>query len=224
MLIIIPEVLNKKELAVVRDYISRADFVDGRLSAGSEAIVVKNNLEMQISDAQTAQLNNLVMGKLVKHPVYLNAAMPAKIAAPFYAKYIAGMQYGNHIDDPIMGPAGQRYRTDLSITVFLNSPEDYDGGELVVQTAFGEQRVKPEAGNAVMYPSGSTHRVAEVTRGERIVAVTWLQSIVRDPSQRELLYRLSQARDILLEKSKGEKETELVSNTYINLVRMWSDI
>jgi PKHD-type hydroxylase len=134
------------------------------------------------------------------------------------------MQYGNHIDDPIMGPAGQRYRTDLSITVFLNSPEDYDGGELVVQTAFGEQRVKLEAGNAVMYPSGSTHRVAEVTHGERIVAVTWLQSMVRDTSQRELLYRLSQARDILLEKSKGEKETELVSNAYINLVRMWSDI
>jgi len=224
MLIIIPEVLNKEELAVVRDYISRADFVDGKLSAGSEAIVVKNNLEMQISDQKTAQLNNLVMGKLVKHPVYLNAAMPAKIAAPFYAKYSAGMQYGNHIDDPVMGPAGQRYRTDLSITVFLNSPEDYDGGELVVQTAFGEQRVKPEAGNAVMYPSGSTHRVAEVTRGERIVAVTWLQSMVRDPSQRELLYRLSQARDILLEKSNGEKETELVSNTYINLVRMWSEI
>jgi PKHD-type hydroxylase len=179
---------------------------------------------MQTSDQLMAQLNNLVMGNLVKHPVYLNAAMPAKVAAPFYAKYSTGMQYGNHIDDPIMGPAGQRYRTDLSITVFLNSPEDYDGGELVVQTAFGEQRVKLEAGNAIMYPSGSTHRVAEVTRGERIVAVTWLQSMVRDPSQRELLYRLSQARDILLEKSKGEKETELVSNTYINLVRMWSEV
>ena len=224
MLITIPDVLDNNELAVVHDFISQAKFVDGKLSAGSEAIDVKNNLEMQTSDQQMAQLNNLVMGKLVKHPVYLNAAMPAKIASPFYAKYSKGMQYGNHIDDPIMGPAGQRYRTDLSITVFLNSPKDYDGGELVVQTAFGEQRVKLEAGNAVMYPSGSTHRVAEVTRGERIVAVTWLQSMVRDPAQRELLYRLSQARDILLDKSKGEEETELVSNTYINLVRMWSDV
>jgi len=224
MLIIIPEVLKKEELAVVHDYISGADFVDGKLSAGSEAIDVKNNLEMRTTDQRTAQLNNLVMGKLVKHPVYLNAALPAKIAAPFYAKYTQGMQYGKHIDDPIMGPAGQRYRTDLSITVFLNSPEDYDGGELVLQTAFGEQRVKLEAGDAVMYPSGSTHRVAEVTRGERIVAVTWLQSMVRDSSQRELLYRLSQARDILLDKSKGEEETELVSNAYINLVRMWSEV
>ena len=224
MLITIPDVLDNNELAVVHDFISQANFVDGKLSAGSEAIDVKNNLEMQTSDQQMVQLNNLVMGKLVKHPVYLNAAMPAKIASPFYAKYSKGMQYGNHIDDPIMGPAGQRYRTDLSITVFLNSPKDYDGGELVVQTAFGEQRVKLEAGNAVMYPSGSTHRVAEVTRGERIVAVTWLQSMVRDPAQRELLYRLSQARDILLNKSKGEEETELVSNAYINLVRMWSDV
>lgn len=224
MLITIPEVLNEEELAVVHDFISSASFVDGKLSAGSEAVEVKNNLEMRTTDQRMAQLNNLVMGKLVRHSVYLNAAMPAKIAAPFYAKYTTGMQYGNHIDDPIMGPAGQRYRTDLSITVFLNSPDDYDGGELVVQTAFGEQRVKLDAGDAVMYPSGSTHRVAEVTRGERIVAVTWVQSMVRDPSQRELLYRLSQARDMLLDKSKSAEETELVSNAYINLVRMWSDI
>lgn len=224
MLITIPGVLNRDELAVVHDYMAGASFVDGKLSAGSEAVEVKNNLEMQAPDQHMAQLNNLVMGKLVKHPVYLNAAMPAKIAAPFYAKYTPGMQYGYHIDDPVMGPAGHRYRTDLSVTVFLNAPEDYDGGELVVQTSFGEQRVKLDAGDAVMYPSGSTHRVAEITRGERIVAVTWLQSMVRDPSQRELLYRLSQARDILLEKSKGEKETELVSNAYINLVRMWSEV
>ena len=224
MLITIPEVLNTEELAVVRDFIDGAEFVDGKLSAGSEAVDVKNNLEMRASDQRMAQLNNLVMGKLVKHPVYLNAAMPAKIAAPFYARYTQGMQYGKHIDDPIMGPAGQRYRTDLSITVFLNPPEDYDGGELVVDTTFGEQRVKLDAGDAVMYPSGTTHRVAEVTRGERIVAVTWLQSMVRDPSQRDLLYRLSQARDILLDKSKGAEETELVSNAYINLMRMWSEV
>jgi len=224
MLITIPEVLNDEELAIARDFIAGADFVDGKLSAGSEAIGVKNNLEMRTTDQHMAQLNNLVMGKLVKHPVYLNAAMPAKIAAPFYARYTQGMHYGKHIDDPIMGPAGQRYRTDLSITVFLNPPEDYEGGELVVHTAFGEQRVKLAAGDAVMYPSGSTHRVTEVTRGERIVAVTWLQSMVRDPSQRELLYRLSQARDILLAKSKGAEETELVSNAYINLMRMWSEV
>lgn len=223
MLITIPAVLNKEELTVANDLLSRGRFENGKLSAGNEAVRVKNNQELHAQDELIVPLNNLIMGKLVNHPVYLAAALPLKIAAPYYARYSKGMAYGNHIDDPVMGPTGQRYRTDLSITVFLNSPEDYDGGELVIHTPFGEQTAKLEAGNAIMYPSGSTHRVAEVTRGERLVAVTWLQSMVRDPAQRELLYRLSQARDILLDKSNGEKETELVSNAYINLVRMWAD-
>ncbi len=224
MLITLPNVLNKEELDVVYDFIGKADFVDGKLSAGNEASAVKNNSEMQSSDQSMMQLNNLVMGKLVKHPVYLAAALPAKIATPYYARYTTGMYYGNHVDDPVMGPAGQRYRSDLSITVFLNGPDEYDGGELVIQTSFGEQSVKLAAGDAVMYPSSSTHCVNEVTRGERLVGVTWLQSMVRDPAQRELLYRLHQARELLLQNSKGKEETELVSNAYVNLVRMWSEV
>lgn len=223
MLLTLPGVLNKEELAVIHDLLAQGNFIDGKLSAGEEAIRVKNNQELNASDQIIQPLNNLVMGKLIKHPVYLAAAFPLKIAAPFYAKYGKGMTYGNHVDDPIMGPIGQRYRTDLSITVFLNEPEDYEGGELTIQTSFGDQTVKLKAGDGVMYPSGSTHRVAEVTSGERIVAVTWLQSMVKDPAKRELLYKLSQARDILIDKSNGNEETELVSNTYINLVRMWSD-
>jgi PKHD-type hydroxylase len=224
MLLTIPGILNREELSVVHDLISRAKFVDGRLSAGSEASSVKDNREMQISAQQMAQLNNLVMGKLVQNPVYLAAALPARIAAPYYAKYEAGMRYGNHVDDPVMGPPGQRYRSDVSITVFLNEPEAYDGGELVIRTSFGDQQVKLGAGDAVMYPSSSTHRVNEVTRGERLVVVTWLQSMVRDPAKRELLYRLHQAREILLVRSAGSDETELVSNSYVNLVRMWADV
>ena len=224
MLITIPEVLTKEELAVVRDYISRADFVDGKLSAGSEASDVKHNSEMQTTEQAMAQLNNLVMGKLVKHPVYLAAALPAKIAAPYYAKYVKGMYYGNHVDDPVMGPPGQRYRSDLSITLFISEADEYEGGELTIQTSYGEQLVKLAAGDAVMYPSSSTHRVNEVTGGERIVAVTWLQSMVRDPAQRELLYKLHLAREILLENAKEKEETELVSNAYVNLVRMWSEV
>jgi PKHD-type hydroxylase len=224
MLITIPEVLNKQELAVVRDFLARATFVDGKVSAGSEASKVKHNAEMQTSEQEMAQLNNLVMGRLVQHPVYLAAALPAKIAAPYYARYSSGMYYGNHVDDPVMGPPGQRYRSDLSITIFINAAEEYEGGELTIQTAFGEQTVKLAAGDAVMYPSSSTHRVNEVTRGERLVAVTWLQSMIRDPSQRELLYKLHLAREILLQNAKEKEETELVSNTYVNLVRMWSEV
>lgn len=224
MLITLNAVLNKEELAVASDLLSRGSFEDGKLSAGQEAVRVKNNLELSGQDDLLTPLNNLVMGKLIKHPVYLAAALPLKIATPYYAKYSQGMSYGKHIDDPVMGPAGQQYRSDIAITVFLNSPDDYDGGELVIKTAFGEQSVKLNAGDAVMYPSSSTHRVAEVTEGERVVAVTWLQSMVRDPDKRELLYNLHQARENLLKNQPASETTERVSNSYVNLVRMWSEI
>jgi PKHD-type hydroxylase len=133
------------------------------------------------------------------------------------------MSYGDHVDDPIMGQDGL-YRTDVSLTIFLSDPEEYDGGELVINTPFGEQKVKLNAGDAVLYPSSSTHRVAEVTRGERLVAVTWLQSTVRDPAKREILYNLSQVRETMIQNAGGSKETEQLSNAYMNLMRMWSDI
>lgn len=224
MLIEIPDVLTPEELSVVRDLLSRGKFDDGKLSAGQEAIRVKNNEELAANNEILTPLNNLVMGKLVQHPVYLAAALPAKIAAPYYARYANKMTYGNHVDDPIMGPPGQRYRSDISITVFLNEPSDYEGGELTIKTSFGEQQVKLKAGNAIMYPSSSTHRVNPVTKGERLVAVTWLQSMVREPARRELLYNLHLAREKLLASSPEDEETELVSNSYVNLVRMWSEI
>jgi len=223
MLIEIPDILTTEELGVVHDLLARGSFVEGKLSAGQEAVRVKHNQELEPNDDLLTPLNNLVMGKLVQHPAYQAATLPLKIAAPYYAKYTKGMAYGNHIDDPVMGPAGQRYRSDISITIFLNEPDEYDGGELAIQTAFGEQKVKLKSGDAIMYPSSSTHEVKEVTRGERLVAVTWLQSMVRDPAKRELLYNLHQARELLLENSVDSQETELVSNSYVNLVRMWSD-
>ncbi len=224
MLLTITGVLNEEELAVARDLLSRGHFVNGKLSAGKEAVDVKANLELDSQDQVMTPLNNLVMGKLVKHPVYQNAALPARIAAPFYARYTAGMHYGYHIDDPIMGPTGQRYRTDVSTTVFLNSPDEYEGGELCIKSTYGEQQMKLNAGDAVIYPSWSTHRVNEVTAGERIVAVTWCQSAIRDSAQRELLYNLSLARDELIAADAEGETTQRVSNTYTNLIRMWSEI
>ena len=224
MLVTIPEVLNKEDISVIQDLMATANFHQGTSSAGSEAKRVKNNHEMFISEVETQRLNNLVMGKLVQNPNYISAAFAAKIAAPYYAKYSVGMSYGNHVDDPVMGPANQRYRSDISITIFLNEPDAYDGGELIISTAFGEQKVKLKAGDAVLYPSSSTHRVSEVTRGERLVAVTWLQSTIRDPAKREILYNLSQARETLIKTSAGSQELEQLSNGYVNLLRMWSDI
>jgi len=224
MLVTIPNVLNKEDISVIQDLMATANFHQGTASAGSEARRVKNNHEMFVSEVEKQRLDNLVMGKLVQNPTYIAAAFAKRIATPFYAKYSEGMSYGKHIDDPLMGPPNQRYRTDVSITIFLNHPEDYDGGELSIITAFGEQQVKLKAGDAVLYPSSSTHRVAEVTRGERLVAVTWLQSTVRDPAKREILFNLSQTREALIKSMPESTELELLSNSYVNLLRMWSDI
>lgn len=224
MLLRIPSVLDRSELDVARRMLASAPFVDGKLSAGQVAKRVKNNQEIDRHARELEQLNNLVMGNLVQHPVYRSGALPLRIAAPYYARYTPGMQYGDHVDDPIMGVDGQLYRSDLAITVFLNEPASYDGGELVINTPFGEQQVKLPAGDAVMYPASSLHRVAEVTRGERLVAVTWLQSLVRDPAQRELLHELNSVRERMLACSPETDDAKLINKTYVNLVRMWGDI
>ena len=184
---------------------------------------MKRNEEADAATFDPKALNNLVMGSLVRHPVYLNGALPHRVAAPYYARYTPGMHYGDHVDDPVMGP-GPRYRCDIAITLFLSEPDAYDGGELVVRTSFGEQRVKLAAGHAIMYPASSLHRVAEVTRGERMVAVTWVQSLVKDPARRELLYELNLAREKLLKTAPDAEETARVDLAYVNLVRMWAEI
>lgn len=224
MLLRLPNVLTRDQLDTVRKLLANAHFVDGKLSAGAAAIRVKHNEELDRHAKQMDMLNNIVMGSLVQHPVYRNGAMPLHVAAPFYARYTPGMAYGDHLDDPIMGADGVLYRSDIAITIFLNGPDNYDGGELEINTAFGANQVKLPAGDAVMYPASSLHHVNEVTRGERFVAITWVQSLVRDPAQRELLYELNQAREKLLKTAPDAEETAKVNASYMNLVRMWSDI
>lgn len=224
MLIRIPSVLDRAELDKALRLLSSAPFVDGRLSAGLAARRIKNNQEVDRGARELEQLNNLVMGKLVQHPVYRSAALPLRVAAPYYARYTTGMQYGDHVDDPVMGADGQLYRSDLSVTVFLNEPADYDGGELLITTSFGEQAVKFGAGDAVLYSAASRHRVAEVKRGERLVAVTWIQSLVRDSNQRELLHELNGVRERLLASAPESEDAKQVNKTYFNLIRMWGDV
>ena len=216
-------VLDSRQVETAKQLMRHGRFVDGILSAGMAAQRVKHNEELSLKDQQLADLNNLVMGSLVRHPVYSSAAMPKKVAAPYYARYTQGMSYGEHVDDPVMGQ-GEIYRSDLSVTIFLSDPADYEGGELLIQTDFGEQRVKLPAGDAVLYPSSSIHRVSEVTSGERLVAVSWIQSLVRDPDKRALLHELNQARETLLQEQPDAPETARVNHSYINLVRMWSEI
>lgn len=224
MMLRLPSVLGPNQLDTVRKLLADAKFVDGKLSAGQAAQRVKHNQELDKAAKQMDMLNNLVMSALVQHPIYRAGALPLRVAAPYYARYTSGMAYGDHLDDPIMGADGVLYRSDIAITVFLNEPNQYDGGELVIRTAFGDNAVKFAAGDGVMYPASSLHHVNKVTRGERLVTVTWVQSLVRDPARRELLYELHQAREKLLKISPDAEETAQVNTAYMNLIRMWGDI
>lgn len=224
MLLIVPGVLKPDELALARSWLAHARFVDGKASAGAAARRVKHNLEAERGAAELERLDEMVMGSLSRHPVYRGGALPLHAATPLYIRYQAGMEYGDHLDDPIMGAGGVMYRSDVAVTVFLNAPDEYDGGELVIRTPAGDQAVKSAGGDAVLYPAGTIHRVNPVTRGERLVAVTWVQSLVRDAARRELLYGLNLAREKLLQSAPGAEETAQVNAAYVNLIRMWSEL
>jgi len=224
MLYHIKKLLRKRQLENVRELLDHATFVDGKISAGKVAQRVKNNEEMTASKQQMEYLNTLVLGRLADHPLFKVAALPHRMGGAFFARYTAGMEYGEHIDDPIMGPMGGRYRTDVSSTIFLSGPDEYEGGELEIKTPFGDNLVKCEAGDAVFYPSGSLHRVRPVTSGVRLVAVTWTQSMIRDPNQRAVLAELGQAREQMLEDEPEAELTRKIDHSYINLVRMWAEV
>jgi PKHD-type hydroxylase len=184
---------------------------------------VKNNEELSLEPELLQRLYRVVMASVGHSALFRSAVLPAKVADFIFARYQPGMRYGDHVDDPIMGQ-GPRFRSDVSMTIFLNPPERYDGGELVIRTPFGDQQVKLPAGHAVVYPSASVHRVAEVTRGERMVALTWVQSFVRDAARRELLFELDQSREHLLRTDPESDVTKNVDRSYVNLLRMWAEV
>jgi len=222
MLIKIPHILDSTQLASVRSVLHQSKFIDGKLSAGDNARLQKTNEELAATEDQLDALNSVVMTQLVQQPIYLNSALPAKISLPIYARYSSGMSYGPHIDDPVMGGTS-RYRSDISITIFLSNPEDYDGGELCIETDFGNNEIKLPAGHAVLYPSSSRHAVNPVTRGERLVAIAWVQSMVRNAEQRRILFQLSQAREQLKSQSQSGIYQQ-IDDSYVNLMRMWAEV
>lgn len=224
MLLAIAGVLNAAQLDKIHESLAQARFVDGRLTAGRAAARVKNNEELQPEPQVHQRINRIVMSALGHNTDFKSAALPHRMADFIVARYHPGMTYGDHVDDPIMGSGGPRFRTDVSMTLFLNPPESYDGGELVIRTPFGDRQVKLAAGDAVVYPSASVHRVAPVTRGERLVILTWIQSYVRDAARRELLYELNRAREALLAADPDADTTKHVDRSYANLLRMWAEV
>jgi len=224
MLLTIPGLLGQAQLNKIHQVLAEMPFVDGKLTAGFAAARVKNNQEMQTDPARMKLLIRILTASLGHNEAFRFGVLPHRVADPIFARYQSGMTYGNHVDDPIMGNTGLRFRTDVAMTIFLNRPETYTGGELAIRTSFGEQKFKLPAGDAVIYPASNLHRVIPVTRGERLVAVTWVQSYVRDPAQRELLYELNLAREKLLKEAPEEETTGYLNRAYANLLRMWAEV
>lgn len=220
----IPHLLSESDLAAIENLLSRADWVDGRVSAGAQAGQVKHNQEVAHHSVVRDELNAIVMGRLVSHPDYQAVALPHKVAEPFYVRYGEGGDYGDHTDNPIMGESPHCYRSDLAITIFLNEPDQYDGGELLIGTLAGEisHRLKYPAGDAIIYPAATSHRVEPLRRGQRWVAITWVQSLIRDSAQRELVYRLGKVRDRIVTAAPSSDEAQQLEWLYANLIRQWA--
>lgn len=224
MLIEIKSLINSEQVKKIHEILAESEFVDGKATAGKAAEKVKNNLESALVPEKQQLLNRILMASLGNNQQFKSFALPNRLADFIFSKYEPGMTYGDHVDDPIMGGGGGRFRTDVSMTVFLNEPESYQGGELTVRTPFGDKLVKLNAGDAVVYPSASVHQVAPVTSGVRQVALTWIQSYVRDAAKRELLYELDQAREKLLDSDSESDEAKYVDRSYANLLRMWAEV
>lgn len=223
MIACIGDVLSPEEIKKLRDEAALLPFVPGAETAGGRARRVKNNEQVSQKADERKVLHEIVIGGLMRNKEFNRAALPKRIRPPLISRYREGMAYGQHVDNALMGPKQARERSDVSITVFISDIGEYDGGELVIHGAFGVQEVKLPSGSVVVYPSYSLHEVAEVTRGERLVAVTWAQSYVRDDRQREILASLAQVKDKMNAIAPDANETDLVHHTYANLLRMWAE-
>lgn len=227
MLICIPRLLNGDELAEARRLMAQAQWVDGRGTAGAQSASVKDNTQVPQDSADGRALSELVLDALARNALFLSAAMPARIMPPLFASYTPGQSFGIHVDNAIRGIPGTsvRFRTDLSCTLFLAEPDAYDGGELEIETRFGAQQVKLPAGDAVLYPSTSLHRVTEITRGRRLVSFFWLQSMIRNEEDRTLLFEFDQSiQEMAAERGVADAMTVRLTGIYHNLVRRWAEI
>lgn len=225
MILYIADVLTGAELAELVKHLTTAEFVDGKLTAGWHARLVKHNTQLKQAEAASLQsLQAVVTQALKRHPLFQMAVLPKQLRPILFSRYTAGMSYGAHIDDAVMGKEQELVRSDISLTLFLSDPADYAGGELVVETTLGEQAFKLPAGSMVVYPSATLHRVEPVTQGERLAAVTWVQSLVRDPAKREILFDLDTARRTLFEQHGKTTEFDLICKSHANLLRQWAEV
>ncbi|MFP6850649.1 MAG: Fe2+-dependent dioxygenase [Pseudomonas sp.] len=225
MMLSIADVLTPEQVGECRQAFEQASWQDGRLTAGHQALMAKANQQLALDDPLAVQIGDFIVQRLGNHPQFVSAALPLKVLPPRFNRYNGGGTYGNHIDNSIFSVAGssQRVRSDLSATLFFSDPEEYDGGELVVEDSYGSHRVKLPAGHLVLYPGSSLHRVEPVTRGTRYAAFFWIQSLVREDNQRGMLLELDKAIQALTQEVPGSAELVRLTGVYHNLLRHWAN-
>lgn len=219
MQLVIADLLTSEEVATVTAALADSRFVDGRQTAGWAAREVKRNQQAAASDRSLDRVRDIVRERILGNELFTLATRPKTLSPILFSRYRAGMHYGSHVDDALM----RGMRTDVSFTLFLSDPNSYVGGELVLETSSGEEAIKLAAGSLFLYPATTLHRVAEVTSGERLAAVGWVRSFVRDAAHRELLFDLDTARRALFAKSGKSTEYDLISKSFSNLLRLWAE-
>ncbi|MFY7837371.1 MAG: Fe2+-dependent dioxygenase [Novosphingobium sp.] len=226
MLLPIPALLRPEAVAALRALIDAADWEDGNVTSGHQARLVKHNLQLPEDSEAAREAGKIVLAALSANPLFIAAALPLRIYPPMFNSYAGGQTYGLHVDNAMRLRAGTdwRVRCDLSMTVFLEDPADYDGGELTIETRFGAQAVKLAAGDAVLYPSSSLHMVQPVTRGRRVASFFWIQSMVRDDSARDTLFELDQSiQTLAAQVGQGDPAIVRLTGVYHNLLRQWAE-
>ena len=228
MLLQIPQVLSPDQVAHCRDRLASAAWADGRITAGHQSAQAKDNAQLPENDPVARELGALVLEALARNTTFFSAALPRRVYPPLFNRYAGGQSFGFHVDNAVRYDRSRggadAVRTDMSATLFLSSPEDYDGGELVIEDTYGEQRVKLQAGDMVLYPGTSLHRVTPVTRGERIASFFWIQSMVREDAQRRLMFDLDVSIRRLTQDVPDHPALVQLTGVYHNLLRRWTDV
>lgn len=226
MLLQIPDVLTAEQAADCRRKIEKTEWVDGRVTAGHQSARAKNNLQIPETHPLAEEMGELILSSLERHSLFVSAALPSKVFPPLFNRYEGGHSFGNHVDNAIRQVTGtpHRIRTDLSATLFLTNPEDYDGGELVVEDTYGVHSVKLPAGHLVLYPATSLHNVRPVTRGARISSFFWIQSMIRDDGKRTILFDMDMAIQRIVEDASDHPSAIQLTGVYHNLLRRWAEV
>jgi PKHD-type hydroxylase len=225
MLLHVPKVLTDAQVARCRALMGRAPWVDGRVTAGHQSARAKDNRQIVEGSPEARELGDAIVGALERNPLFVSAALPLRVFPPLFNRYEPGMAFGSHVDNAVRQVTGTpfRLRTDLSITLFLSQPDEYDGGELVVEDTYGAHAVKLPAGDLILYPATSLHHVNPVSRGTRLAAFFWIQSMVRDDGRRALLFDLDMAIGQVNQALPEHHAVIALTNCYHNLLRQWAD-